>query len=209
MTRSRFGEVRVSTSMDRQVELQLVGRLRKGDPEAFDAVHDAFNGRLYNFLARLSNRQDIAEDLLEETWLRLVVHARRLRPDTRLGPWLFTVARHLHASYCRSRLLEDSHAAGLIGLWPYGRPGPSPFEAAEASEAHRRAATVLASLPLAYREALLLVAVEGLRHSEAAEICGVTAEAMRQRVSRARSLFARRLTDAEGPGLTSLSEITT
>ena len=70
-------------------------------------------------------------------------------------------------------------------------------------------ATVLASLPLAYREALLLVAVEGLRHSEAAEICGVTAEAMRQRVSRARALFARRLTELEVPGLTSLNESTT
>src|SRR3546814_15604755 len=81
--------------MDRVLELQLVGRLRTGDPEAFDAVHDAFNARLYNFLARLSNRRDVAEDLLEETWLRLVVHARRLNPDTRLGPWLFTVARHL------------------------------------------------------------------------------------------------------------------
>jgi RNA polymerase sigma-70 factor (ECF subfamily) len=151
----------------------------------------------------------VAEDLVEETWLRLVVHARRLRVDTRLGPWLFTVARHLYASYCRSRLLEHSHAAGLIGLWPYGRPEPSPFEAVEASEAQRRAATVLASLPLAYREALLLVAVEGLQHSEAAEICGVTVAAMRQRVSRARALFARRLTDAEVPGLTSLKEITT
>jgi RNA polymerase sigma-70 factor (ECF subfamily) len=209
VTLSRFFELRVSTSMDRQFELQLVGRLRKGDPEAFDAVHEAFNGRLYNFLARLSNRRDVAEDLLEETWLRLVVHARRLRPDTYLGPWLFTVARRLHASHCRSRLLEDSHAAGLIGLWPYGRPGPSPFEALEASEAQRRAATALASLPLAYREALLLVAVEGLRHSEAAEICGVTAEAMRQRVSRARAVFARRLSDAEVPSLTSLNEITT
>ena len=60
----------------------------RGDPRAFDAVHDAFNGRLYNFLARLSNRSDAAEDLLEETWLRLVKHARRLRPDTRL------VSRH-------------------------------------------------------------------------------------------------------------------
>ena len=209
VTLSRSGDVSVSTSMDRQSELQLVARLRKGDPEAFAEVHDALNGRLYNFLARLSNRRDVAEDLLEETWLRLVIHARRLRPDTHLGPWLFTVARHLHASHCRSRLLEDSHAAGLIGLWPYGRPGPSPFEAVEASEAQRRAATVLASLPLAYREALLLVVVEGLRHSEAAEICGVTAEAMRQRLSRARALFARRLTDAEGPGLTSLNEVTT
>ena len=195
--------------MDRQLELQLVGRLCTGDPEAFDAVHDVFNGRLYNFLARLSGRRDVAEDLVEETWLRLVVHAPRLRPDTRLGPWLFTVARHLHASYCRARLVEDSHATGLLGLWPYGSPGPSPLEAVEAGEDERRVAAALAELPVAHREALLLVVVEGLRHSEAAEICGVTTEAMRQRVSRARALLARRLTSAEAPGLASLKAITT
>ena len=203
------GAFRVMTCVDRETELQLVVRLRAGDPAAFDVVHGAFNVRLYNFLARLSNRRDVAEDLLEETWLRLVKHAGRLRPDTRLGPWLFTVARHVHASYCRSRLLEDAHAAGLMGLCPHGRPGPSPFEVVEASETERRLATALASLPLAYREALLLVGVEELRHSEAAEICGVTAEAMRQRVSRARALLARRLTDAEVPVLASLKEITT
>jgi len=195
--------------MDRELELQLVGRLRTGDPAAFDVVHDALNARLYNFLARLSNKRDVAEDLLEETWLRLVTHARRLRPDTRLGPWLFTVARHVHASYCRSRLVEDSHAGDLIGLWPQGRPGPSPFEAMEADETGRRLAAALALLPLAYREALLLVVVEGMRHSEAADICGVTTEAMRQRVSRARALLARRLTDSEVPRLTALKEVTT
>jgi len=195
--------------MDRESEMQLVGRLRDGDPDAFDAVHEAFNGRLYNFLARLSGRRDVAEDLLEETWLRLVKHAGRLRPDTRLGPWLFTVARHLHASYCRSRLLEDSHLADLIGLWPCGRPAPSPFEAAEASETHRRLTAAFASLPLADREALVLVAIEGFRHAEAAGICGVTAETMRQRVSRARARLARRLADAEAPVLAALKEVTT
>lgn len=193
--------------MDRDSELQLVDRLRAGEPEAFDAVYAAFHGRLYNFLARLSNRPDVAEDLLEETWLRLVTHARRLRPDTRLGPWLFTVARHLHLSYCRSRLLEDSHAGSLLGLWPHGRPEPSPFETVEADEAARRVAAALAALPLAYREALLLVA-EGWRHAEAADICGISPEAMRQRVSRARALLARRLADAETPGLGCLREVT-
>jgi RNA polymerase sigma-70 factor (ECF subfamily) len=197
------------TSMDRDTELQLVGRLRTGDPDAFDAVHEAFNGRLYNFLARLSNRPDVAEDLLEETWLRLVKHARRLRADTRLGPWLFTVARNLHASYCRSRLLEDSHATRLVGLWPHGRPEPSPFDTLEADEASRRLAAALASLPLVYREALLLVAVEGLRQSEAAEVCGVTPDAMRQRVGRARALLAHRLSDSQSAGVASLREITT
>jgi RNA polymerase sigma factor (sigma-70 family) len=195
--------------MDRFLELQLVDRLRAGDPDAFDVVHDAYNARLYNFLARLSNRRDVAEDLLEETWLRLVVHARRLKPDTRLGPWLFTVARHLHASYCRARLLEDAYADGLIGLWPSGSPRPSPLDAAEASETQRRVATALSSLPARYREALLLVAVEGLRPSEAAEVCGITPEAMRQRLSRARDLLARRLRDAEDGGLLSLNEVPT
>ncbi len=195
--------------MDRQRELQLVGLLRAGNPEAFDAVHSAFNGRLYAFLARLSNRRDVAEDLLEETWLRLVVHASRLRPDTQLAPWLFTVARNLHTSYCRSRLLEDSHAATLIGLWPCGRPGPSPFEATAASEAERRLGTILASLSVEYREALLLVAVEGLTHAEAATICGITPQTMRQRVSRARALLTRRLAGADAPSLTIMKEITT
>lgn len=194
--------------MDREVELDLVRRLRAGDPDAFDAVHDAFNARLFNFLARLSNRREVAEDLLEETWLRLVTHARRLRPDTRLGSWLFTVARHLHVSYCRSRLLEDTHAVSLIGLWPYGRVDPSPLEAVEAGETVRRVSAAVAALPLVYREALLLVAVEGLRHAEAAEICGVAPDAMRQRVSRARALIARRLNDEETPHLSALREIT-
>jgi RNA polymerase sigma-70 factor (ECF subfamily) len=197
------------TEMDRESELDLVGRLRAGDPEAFDAVHQEFNARLYNFLARLSSRREVAEDLLEETWLRLVKHAHRLRPDTRLGAWLFTVARRLHASYCRSRLLENSHAGDLIGLWPNGSPLPSPFEALEATEAARQLATAFASLPVAYREALLLVAIEGLKCADAAEICDVTAEAMRQRVSRARALLARRLSDADAPLLASLKEITT
>src|SRR5688500_14648362 len=110
--------------MERELELQIVGRLRAGDPVAFDAVYDTFNERLYRFLARLCNSRDVAEDLTEETWLRLVMHAQRLQPDTRLGAWLFTVARNLHASYCRSRILEDSHAPGLLGLWPSGSPRP-------------------------------------------------------------------------------------
>jgi DNA-directed RNA polymerase specialized sigma24 family protein len=56
--------------MDRECELALVARLRAGDAAAFDAVHELFNAPLFNFLARLSRRRDVAEDLLEETWLR-------------------------------------------------------------------------------------------------------------------------------------------
>jgi RNA polymerase sigma-70 factor (ECF subfamily) len=95
---SRACSSRVITDVDRDAELALVERLRQGDPDAFDEVYAAFNKRLFTFLVRLSRRRDVAKDLLEETWLRLVKHARRLRADTRLGSWLFTVARNLHIS---------------------------------------------------------------------------------------------------------------
>jgi len=184
--------------VERDTELALVERLRRGDPDAFDDVYAAFNTRLFTFLVRLSRRRDVAEDLLEETWLRLVKHARRLAADTRLGPWLFTVARNLHVSYIRSRMLEDSAAASLIGLWPFSLDRSSPFEAVAASEFERRIERALAAMPAASREVLLLVAVAGMDHSDAADICGITPEALRQRLHRAREMLSKALErDAE------------
>jgi RNA polymerase sigma factor (sigma-70 family) len=184
--------------MDRETELAIVERLRAGDTVAFDEAYAAFNDRLFTFLLRLSCRRDVAEDLLEETWLRLVTHAARLTPDTTLGPWLFTVARNLHVSYLRSRLLEDSSATCMVGLWPYGVQRSSPFEETAANELERRVERALASLPSRSREVLLLVATAGLAPAEAAAVCGISAETFRQRLSRARAQLTRAL-DAAPP----------
>lgn len=197
------------TCMDRESELALVARLRAGDAAAFDLVYERFNAPLFSFLARLSRRRDVAEDLVEETWLRLVHRSAALQDDTRLGPWLFTVARNLYVSFRRSRLVEDSHAGGLIGLWPFGSPPASPLESLTSSEAEQRIEAALGTLPVACREALLLVGVEGMRPAEAAVVCGITPEAMRQRLSRARALLAARLEEAGAPQLTTLREVAT
>lgn len=194
--------------MERDLELELVARLRSGEVEAFDAVHAAFNARLFNFLARLTRRRDVAEDLLEETWLRFVDRMPKLNADTRLGPFLFTIARNLHISYCRSRMLEDAQSAASIGLWPLGTPRPSPFDVTVASETGRRIEHAVASLPAMYREALLLVAVVGMKPAEAAVVCGISPEAMRQRISRARALVAQNLHEHDHPLLIALKAVT-
>ena len=173
--------------MEREIELALVGRLRDGEPAAFDAVYEAHRARLYSFLARLARSREVAEDLAEEVWLRLVETAPRLRPDTRLGPWLFTVARNLYYSYCRSRAISESAADALISLWPGGSPRPSPFEETAARELEGRVERAMVRLPANHREALLLVGVEGMTPAEAAGVCGLTPEAFRQRLSRARA----------------------
>ena len=192
--------------MDRDAELELVSRLRAGDTAAFDAIHAMFNTRLFTFLARLARSRDVAEDLLEETWLRLVAQAGRLRADSHLDPWLFTVARNLYVSHCRSRMLEESRMVDLIGLWPTGLRG-SPFEETAASEFERRVEAALARLPVVYREVLLLVAIEGLTPAEAATICGISSDALRQRLSRGRALLARRLDEASRPTAALLTEV--
>jgi RNA polymerase sigma-70 factor (ECF subfamily) len=182
--------------MDRDTELALVERVRGGDTAAFDVIHAAFNPRLYGFLARLTRSRDLAEDLLEETWLKFVANARQLQPETRLGPWLFTVARNVHITWCRSRAVE-ARASLALGLWPPCFASESPFEQAAGNELERRLERALAALPVEAREVLLLVGVDGLTPSEAAAVCGVTPEAMRQRLKRARAQLARQLDELE------------
>jgi RNA polymerase sigma-70 factor (ECF subfamily) len=75
-----------------------------------------------------------------------------------------------------------------------------------ANETERRIEAALATLPVTCREAVLLVATEGLTPAEAAEVCGVSPEAMRQRVSRGRALLARRLDAADRARITVMKE---
>ena len=59
-----------AASLRADSELALIERLRGGDAAAFDLVYAEYHARLFNFLARLSRRREVAEDLVEETWLR-------------------------------------------------------------------------------------------------------------------------------------------
>ena len=170
-----------------------MARLSAGDTGAFDEVYDAYRPRVFAFLLRMTRNRALAEDLLDETWLRLVRHATRLLPDTRLGPWLFTVARNLYWSHRRDALLEESFVPELLTLWPSPAPWPSPFDLAAAGELERRVERALSTLSPQYREVVLLVGHEGLTPTDAAVVCGISPEALRQRLSRARAALAEKL----------------
>ena len=185
-------------------ERVLVAQLRAGDTGAFDELYEAYRPRVFAFLLRMSRSRTVAEDLLDETWLRLVRHAPRLLPDTRMGPWLFTVARNLYWNYRRDALVEETSLPELLTLWPSPAPWPSPFDLAAAGELERRVERALSSLSPQYREVVLLVGHEGLTPADAAVVCGISAEAMRQRLSRAREALARKL--RETPAVAALKK---
>ena len=132
----------------------------------------------------------MAEDLLEETWLRLVTRAGTLTDDAGVGPWLFTVARNLYFSWRRSRSVDETRVTELDPSWPAPERGDSPFEAAAQAELERCVEAALGRLPFRDREVLLLVGVVGLTPSEAAAACGLPAVTLRARLHRARERLA-------------------
>ncbi|HEU5059223.1 MAG TPA: sigma-70 family RNA polymerase sigma factor [Kofleriaceae bacterium] len=177
--------------MDPATERDLVDRLRRGDGDAFDSIYAAFRAPIFGFLARLSGRRDLAEELLQETFVRLAARATSLREDTRLAAWLYTVARNLHVSHARMTAL-DAARIDRASLEDPARPA-TPFEEAAAGQTQVALERALAALPAAYREVLLLVAVERMEPAEAAQVVGVSPDTLRQRLSRARTMMKEAL----------------
>jgi RNA polymerase sigma-70 factor (ECF subfamily) len=177
-------------------EKVIVDGLRRGERGAFDAAYDRHRARVFGFLLRLARRRDVAEDLLQETWLRLARAAPSLAEDTDLAAWLFTVARNQFVSWRRWAALDLSRLV-TMGDEPIASAEPSPADATDATRSMARLEAALGSLPAAQREVLLLVGVEGFDQEQAAEILGVRYDALRQRLSRARAELAGALEKME------------
>lgn len=169
----------------------LVEALRRGEPAAFDRAYGEHRARVYSFLARLAGRTDIAQDLFQETFLKLARSATALRPDTDLKAWLFTVARNEFLSYRRRVAARPAESATLDDEHPaYAAHAADPERHTAAARELERLDAALAALPEAHREVLLLVAVEGLEPDRASLVLGLRSDALRQRLSRARAALA-------------------
>jgi RNA polymerase sigma-70 factor (ECF subfamily) len=170
-------------------DTELVAGLRAGDTEAFDAAYARHAPRLFRFLVHLCARRHVAEDVLQETWLKLATHAPELRPETELGAWLFTVARNGWLSRAR----VESRVVELGSAGERAAPEPTPESRAVASSAVRALERALSALGNGDREILLLVGVEEMSPATARAVLGLGEVAFRQRLHRARSRLASEL----------------
>lgn len=169
--------------------------LRRGDGPTFDAVYARYRPGLFAYLARMSGRREAAEDLLQETWLRLARHAPSLAPGTDVGAWLFTVATNALRSQQRWHVVDLEKLRQALFV-PRAEQA-TPFEALATTQAHRVLERGLAALSSGDREVMLLVGVEGMTPTEAAGVLGLKPEALRQRLSRARARLVTHLEATE------------
>lgn len=174
-------------------EPEIIAGLRACEASAFDALYTLYRARIHGFLLRLAGRRDVAEDLFQETWLNAARAASRLREDTRLAPWLFTIARNAWVSHRRWSMLDVSRLVTLGDDAHFTSNETSPDDALASSQSIARIERAIGALPSPLREALLLVTVEGFDQKEAADILGIRYDLLRQRVSRAREKLAAQL----------------
>ena len=179
--------------LDVDPERAWIDGLRRGEASAFDAVFAAYRRRLYAYLVRMTRAREVAEDLLQETFLRLARGATALREDTRLGAWLFTVAHRLVVSWARAQEVRRQLAGDLPR--EVRGDGRSPLEAVADSQTQLALERALAALPAPAREVAVLVGIEGMQPAEVAEILGLKPDAVRQRLARARAQLADALGD--------------
>jgi RNA polymerase sigma-70 factor (ECF subfamily) len=164
-------------------EHEQLRRLARGSPEAFDALYALYARRVMRFLQHLTHDPVLAEDVFQETWLKLANAAASLAVDTQVLAWLLRVARNDWLSRLRKerRLTPLDEPELEVDL------GPQPDQQLEVAQSTAALLNALQRLAVSDRELLLLVAVEGLDQEQAALVVGVSKVALRQRLSRARA----------------------
>lgn len=158
-----------------------------GETAAFDELYEQVAPRLLGFLIKLCNRRSLAEDLLQETFIK--VHRARASyiRDSDPLPWMFTIAHRTFIDETRRRARSPEQVATTEELPDIAtniRGIRAEHDDLLDSERVREALEALGSLPIAQREAVVLTKLEGKSVAEAAAITGTSPGAMRVRLHR-------------------------
>lgn len=173
----------------------LVTRAASGDRTAFEVIVRRHKQPLFRFIRRYLGNSDDAYDVLQDTFVAAWTAVGRFDISRPLMPWLRTIA----LNKCRDFSRRQTIRRVILGLFA---SEADPQASTDASDAHGerldRLDQAIAELPIFYKEPLLLTAVSGLSHQEAAAILKVTPKAIEMRVRRARQRLAKALPPTEG-----------
>ena len=187
-----------------QTDEQLMRRFQRGEARAFETLMLRHRTPIYSFLLRFTGERTRAEDLVQETFLRLVKGAAAWEPRASVRTWLYTIARNLAADAARRqafRATDPLDAPVADGQPPRHAPpastDPAPDEAADAARLRPRLEAALAALPAEQLEVFLLREHAGLSFPEIAEATGVNENTVKSRMRYALLALRQRLA-AEG-----------
>ncbi|HUW59517.1 MAG TPA: sigma-70 family RNA polymerase sigma factor [Candidatus Bathyarchaeia archaeon] len=170
----------------------VVRRVLRGHTDSFRILVDRYGGMLYGLAyAHLGNAPD-AEDVVQETFVRLWQWLDRVAVESTLGPWLVRVAKNLVVDVARHRAREKAATTGSNGLEGSVEPDFA------RREMHAAIWNELSRLNAENREILVLSYFQGRRAKDIARLLDISAEAATKRLQRARAEMGRRLLASAG-----------
>ncbi len=184
-------------------DVELLERARAGDRDALEALLARQQRRVYRFGLKMCRDPEDAKDILQETLLAAARGVGDFRGSSSMSTWLYTIARSFCIKRRRRSKFAPEHEESLSAE-PGGNaaqvpdPGRTPDESLAGREVEAAREEAIASLEPMYREVLVLRDVEGLTAPEVAEVLGLTVEAVKSRLHRARVAVRERVAPALG-----------
>lgn len=157
----------------------LMQRVQRSDEDAFEALFSRYRGRLYGFLLRRVGDAD-ADDLFQETWLRVVRSRELFDPRRRFSTWLFQIANNLARDRGRRQAVRTKARGELVEQAREAEANP--LRASEPVDERLDVAGRIAALPGRLREVLLLRYYQQMSEREIAEVVGIPQGTVKSRL---------------------------
>ena len=163
----------------------LMLRYRDGDARAFELLYERHKGPLYRYLQRMCGRREVADDLFQEVWSKVIASRSRYEARAQFNTFLFRIAHNCAIDYFRRSGRPHENAAQdvdelaeQIGAVEHEQPDAVLSEAQVRSDFHR----ALADLPPEQRDVFVLYEESGLTLEEIGRITGVAMETAKSRL---------------------------
>lgn len=188
-------------------DAQLLQRYRQGDEKAFEEIVNRYKNPLYAFLRRFVNRQDIVEDIFQETFLQLYSSRDSFDAERPLRPWLFTIAANKAKDALRKIQRQSSMSMGTLAdagelsldevvniLTSYET---TPESEISKEETARRVRQIISEMPENLRGILILAYFEQFSYKHMAEILSIPIGTVKSRLHTAVVYFMKKWKSAE------------
>ncbi len=185
-----------------QEDRDLLARIQRDEPGAFEAFVDRFGDRIYGFGIRVCGHTEDAQDVFQETLIQAYRKLAELKHPEALKSWLYRVASNACLMKRRKGKYEPARELSLEELMPKGKEGPKaeipdpsalPDEEAEREEMRALVREAIAELPEHYRITIVLRDMEHLSTKEVARSLDIAETAVKMRLHRARLMVRETL----------------
>jgi RNA polymerase sigma-70 factor, ECF subfamily len=194
------GPAAIEQEAVRQENLAIAEGLKHQEAGLLDELIQRYQHRLLRYLLYLTSSRELAEDLFQEVWMRVLMRGAQFNGKARFDTWLFTIARNLVIDYRRKRtlasldeLVDGSSDDDRPVTFEISDEQPTPFDRMASREDAERVAEALLELDTVYREVLVLRFHEDMSLQEIATVTRAPLSTVKSRLYRGLASIKPRL----------------